>query len=114
MAYSPATQEVWGWRPKIEQFHRESRRVICVAKCLAQKVRIVCNHIGCGISVWARLKRVAYQTRRTIYQVRYNPFTEFVFRELRSPSSRMELAYVQALITRRVRHRGRVGRRGCI
>jgi hypothetical protein len=49
--WTPATQEVWNWRPTIEQFHREAKQVTGIAKCQARKARIVRNHIGCAMLV---------------------------------------------------------------
>jgi len=90
--WTPATQKVWDWRPAIEQFHRESKQLTGIAKCQARKARIVRNHIGCAMLVWVCLKRVAYQTGRTIYQVKHNLLSEYMRSELRSPSLRMVLA----------------------
>src|SRR6266496_5698660 len=71
-ASTPAVQEVCGWRWKIEQFHREAKQVTGLEGCQCRKARIVRNHIGCAILVWVRLKQVATDTQRTIYQVKHD------------------------------------------
>jgi hypothetical protein len=42
--------------------------------------------------VWGQLKRVAYQTARTIYQVKHDLFSDYLRRELRNPRVKMFLA----------------------
>ena len=43
-----ATQEVCGFRWKIEQFHREGKQVTGLEHCQCRKARIQRNHIGCA------------------------------------------------------------------
>jgi len=42
--------------------------------------------------VWARLKRVAYETHRTIYQVKKELLSDYLCQQLKSPSIQMVLA----------------------
>jgi len=90
--WTPATQEVWGWRPKIEAFHREDKQVTGVASCQCRRARIVRNHIGCAMLVWVRLKQVAQETGQTIYQVKHALLSDDLRQQLRSPSVQMVLA----------------------
>lgn len=87
-----ATQEVCGWRWKVEQFHREGKQVTGVERCQCRKARMQRNHIGCAILVWIRLKQVAEQTARTIYQVKHDLLDDYMREQLRSPAVKMMLA----------------------
>lgn len=90
--WTPATQEVWGWRSKIEEFHRESKQLTGIENCQCRQARIVRNHIGCAMLVWVRLKQVAYQTKQTIYQVKHGMFSDYLRQQFKSPAIRMTLA----------------------
>jgi hypothetical protein len=90
--WTPATQEVWGWRPKIEEFHREDKQLTGIESCQCRRARIVRNHIGCAMLVWVRLKQVAYETSQTIYQVKHGLLSDYLRQQLRSPAVRMVLA----------------------
>ena len=90
--WTPATQEVWGWRPKIEAFHREDKQLTGVEGCQCRRARIVRNHIGCAMLVWVRLKHVAHETGQTIYQVKHGLLSKYLRQQLRSPTVRMALA----------------------
>ncbi len=90
--WTPATQDVWGWRAKIEEFHREDKQLTGVDRCQSRRARIVRNHIGCAMLVWVRLKQVACETGQTIYQVKHGLLADYLRQQLRSPSVRMTLA----------------------
>jgi len=90
--WTPATQDVWNWRPKIEEFHRESKQVTGIESCQCRTARIVRNHIGCAMLVWVRLKEVAYQTGQTIYQVKHGMLSDYLRQQFRSPAVQMTLA----------------------
>jgi hypothetical protein len=90
--WTPATQDVWGWRAKIEEFHREDKQLTGVDRCQCRRARIVRNHIGCAMLVWVRLKQVAYQTNQTIYQVKHGMLSDYPRQQLRSPAVPMVLA----------------------
>jgi Transposase DDE domain len=66
-----ATQEVCGIRWKIEQLHREGKQVTGLERCQCRKARIQRNPIGCAFLVWVRLKELAAQTGRTVYQLKH-------------------------------------------
>lgn len=87
-----AVQEVCGLRWKIEQFHRETKPLTGLEGCQCRKARIIRNHIGCAILVWIRLKQVAHETHRTIYQVKHGLLSDFLRQQLRSPPIQMTLA----------------------
>jgi hypothetical protein len=85
-------QEVCGLRWKIEQFHRETKQLTGIEGCQCRKARLVRNHIGCAVLVWVRLKQVAYETHRTIYQVKNGLLSDYLRQQLKSPSIQMVLA----------------------
>jgi hypothetical protein len=87
-----ATQEVCGWRWKIEQVHREGKQVTGLERCQCRKARIQRNHIGCAFLVWVRLKELATQTGRTVYQLKHGLLDEYLIQQLRNPSLKMILA----------------------
>lgn len=88
-AWTPATQKVWGWRSKIEEFHREVKQLTGIGRCQCRLARIIRNHIACAMLVWVRLKQVAYRTGRSIYQVKHELWHGYLRLQLRSPSLRM-------------------------
>lgn len=90
--WTPATQDAWGWRTKIEEFHREDKQLTGVDRCQCRRARIVRNHISCAMLVWVRLKQVAYETGQSIYQVKHGMLSDYLRQQLRSPSVQMVLA----------------------
>jgi len=91
-------QDVCGFRWKVEQFHimpfgyRETKQLTGLEGNQCRKARIVRNHIGCAILVWIRLKQVAVETHRTVYQVKHDLLSDYLRQQLRSPSVQMCLA----------------------
>jgi hypothetical protein len=85
-------QDVCGFRWKVEQFHRETKQLTGIEGNQCRKARIVRNHIGCAILVWLRLKQVAVETHRTVYQVKHELLSDYLRQQLRSPSIQMCLA----------------------
>jgi len=87
-----ATQEVCGFRWKIEQLHREGKHVTGLERCQCRKARIQRNHIGCAFLVWARLKALAAQTGRTVYQLKHGLLDDYLIQQLKNPSLKMVFA----------------------
>jgi len=87
-----ATQEACGFRWKIEQLHREGKQVTGLERCQCRKARIQRNHIGCAFVVWVRLKALAAQTGRTVYQLKYGLLDDYLIQQLKNPSLKMVLA----------------------
>ena len=75
-------------RWQVEVFHRELKQLTGTEKCQCRKARSQRNHLACCYFVWLSLKIVAKKTLRTLYQVRNSLFSDFLKRELRSPSIR--------------------------
>jgi len=89
---TPAVREVCGIRWKIEQFHRETRQLTGIGGCECRKSRIVRNHIGCSILVRVCLKKIAYETNKTIYQIKHGLLSAYLKYQLKSPEVKMVLA----------------------
>ena len=85
-------QDVCGFHWKVEQFHRETKQLTGLESGQCRKARIVRNHIGCAILVWGRLKQVAYQTQRTIYQVKHGLLDDYLRQQLKAPTIKTCLA----------------------
>ncbi len=77
-----ATQEACGFRWRIEQLHREGKQVNGLERCQCRKARIQRNHIGCVFLVWVRLKELAVQTGRTVYQLKQGLLYDYLTRNL--------------------------------
>ncbi|OWY64333.1 transposase [cyanobacterium TDX16] len=85
-------QDVCDVRWKIEEFHRELKQLTGVEACQCRKARIQRNHIACALLVWSRLKAFAYNTGKTIYQIKHQMLSDYLTEQLKHPSIRMALA----------------------
>ena len=74
------------------EFHRELKQLTGVEAILCRKSRIQRNHIACALLVWNRLKSIAYQTGRTVYQIKHGMLSYYLIEQLRHPSVQMTLA----------------------
>ena len=91
-ASTHAVQDVCGIRWKIEEFHREFKQLTGAEACQCRKARIQRNPIACALLVWSRLKTIAYQTGRTVYQVKQGMLSDYLIEQLKHPSVQMSLA----------------------
>jgi DDE superfamily endonuclease len=87
-----ATRDECAVRWKIEQLHRELKQVTGIEKCQCRKERIQRNHIGCAMLVWAALKRLAYKTGKTVYQLKQGLLDDYMTKELARPSIQFNFA----------------------
>ena len=81
-----ATQEACSHRWRIEQLHREGKQLTGLEHCQCRLARIQRNHIGCALLVWVRLKALAIQTGKTVYQLKRELLDDYLAQQLRSPS----------------------------
>lgn len=79
-------------RWKIEEFHREIKQLTGIESCQCRKAAIQKNHIGCAMLVWAKLKEMAYQTGKTIYQLKHALLDAFMIQTLANPTLQLNLA----------------------
>ena len=87
-----ATQQVCGFRWRIEQLHREGKQVTGLERCQCRKARIQRNHIASAFLVWVRLKELALQTAQTVYQLKHGLLDDYLRQQLKNPSINMSLA----------------------
>ncbi len=79
-------------RWKIEEFHREAKQLTGIERCQCRAGRIQRNHIACAMLVWSRLKNLAYQSGRTVYQIKHGLLHAYLVQQLKNPSVQMVLA----------------------
>ncbi|MDQ3834556.1 MAG: transposase [Actinomycetota bacterium] len=79
-------------RWKIEEFHREAKQLTGIERCQCRSSRIQRNHIACALLVWSRLKHLAYQSGRTVYQIKHGLLHDYLVQQLKNPSVQMVLA----------------------
>ena len=85
-------QKVRGVRWKIEEFHRETKQLTGIEGCQCRTGGIQRNHIACAMVVWSRLKHLAYQSQRTVYQIKHGLLHDYLVQQLKNPSVQMVLA----------------------
>jgi len=73
-------------RWQIEEFHRSFKQLTGSEKCQCRKARSQRNHLACCFHAWVSLKKIAKQTKQTLYQVRNNLFTDFLKMQLKCPT----------------------------
>lgn len=78
------------WR--IEELHREAKQLTGIERCQCRVGRIQRNHIACALLVWSRLKDLAYQSGRTVYQIKHGLLHDYLVQQLKNPSVQMVLA----------------------
>jgi len=86
------TREVCAIRWKIEQLHREAKQVTGLEHCQCRAGRIQRNHIACAMLVWCRFKELAYETGRTVYQIKFGQLSDYLIQQLKTPSVKMAFA----------------------
>jgi hypothetical protein len=91
-ASTDAVQDVCDVRWKIEEFHRELKQLTGVEACQCRKARIQRNHIACALLVWSRLKVIAYESGRTVYQIKHGMLSDYLKGQLKHPSVQMTFA----------------------
>lgn len=87
-----AVRQACGFRWKIEQTHREAKQTTGLEACQCRKARLQRNHIACAFLVWARLKHLATETGRTVYQLKHGLLDDYLMQQLKNPSLRMAFA----------------------
>ncbi len=75
-------------RWSIEQFHREAKQLTGLQACQCRLARSQRNHIALALRTWACLKRLAYQSKTTVYQLKQGLLDDYLRRELALPTLR--------------------------
>lgn len=86
------TKRICAIRWYVEQFHREINQLTGIEQCQCRKQRIQRNHIACAMNVWVFLKKVAYQTGKTVYQLKQELMKNYLVEELAKPQLKMSFA----------------------
>jgi hypothetical protein len=79
------------YRWKIEEFHRELKQLTGIQSCQCRSARIQRNHIACAILAWNYLKKLAYLTKCTVYQLKHFSLSSYLTQELKKPFLKMKL-----------------------
>ena len=75
-----------GIRWTVEQFHREDKQITGLECCQCRLSRSQRNHIALAALTWLRFKQEAYQTRKTVYQLKQQLLDDYLRKELTNPS----------------------------
>ena len=81
-----AAEEKSGLRWKVEQFHREEKQITGIESCQCRKQRSQRNHIGIAMLVWTKMKAIAYQSKKTVYQLKFDLLDHYLLQQLANPS----------------------------
>lgn len=84
-----AVREVCGISWKIEQFHRETKQPKGIEGCGYRKSHIVRNHTGCSCPGMSQ--KTAYETGKTVYQIKHDLLSDYLKYQLKSPCVKMTL-----------------------
>ncbi len=60
--------------------------------CQCCKARIQSNHIACAFLVWVRLKHLAAETGRIVYQLKHGLLDDDLIQQLKRPALTMTFA----------------------
>lgn len=66
----------------IECLHRELKQLTGIAKCQCRKALSQRTHIFCAMLVWNEIKKIAYDTFVSAYQVKVEPLRKYLINEL--------------------------------
>jgi len=81
--HTVAAEEKSRIRWTVGQFHRETKQVTGLQCCQCHSQR---NHIALAALTWLRFKQWAYQTRKTVYQLKQQLLEHYLRKELAYPS----------------------------
>jgi hypothetical protein len=79
------TQEESSIRWKVEQFHREIKQTLGIAKCQCRKNRSQRNHILCSMLSWIYLTKQAVKTSTTIYKIKKKQLDDYMMNVMKHP-----------------------------
>ena len=72
----------------VEQFHRQDKQTTGIECCQCRKERSQRNHIAIAMLVWTRLKTIAYQVKKTVYQLKFGQLHDYLHQQLAHPTLR--------------------------
>jgi hypothetical protein len=69
-------------RWKVEQLHREEKQLTGIENCQCRLQRSQRNHIAIASMVWLTFKKVAYQTQKSVYNLKKSLLDEYMIQQL--------------------------------
>ena len=81
-----AAEEKSSFRWKVEQLHREEKQITGIQNCQCRLQRSQRNHIAIACLVWVCFKKVAYQTKQTVYRLKNSLLDEYLIQQIKYPS----------------------------
>ncbi|MEY3270862.1 MAG: hypothetical protein RIS89_966 [Bacteroidota bacterium] len=69
-------------RWKVEQLHREEKQLTGIENCQCRLQRSQRNHIAIASMVWLTFKKIAYQTQKTVYNLKKSLLDEYMVQQL--------------------------------
>jgi len=72
-------------RWQVEELHRGFKQLTGSEKCQCRKARSQRNHLACCYHAWLSLKVKATQLHKTLYQVKSDLLSDYLWAELRNP-----------------------------
>lgn len=79
-----ATEKECSIRWKVEQLHREEKQTTGIQNCQCRLQRSQRNHIAIASLVWVTLKKAAYQTKKTVYNLKNSLLDEYMTLQMKS------------------------------
>ena len=70
----------------MEQFYRERKQLTGVQACQCRLVRSQRDHIALAVRAWTCLKQAAYQTQKTVHQLKQRFIDEYMRYESIKPA----------------------------
>ena len=84
--HTQAAEKESSIRWTIELFQREAKQLTGIQNCQCRIARSQRNHIAMASLVWIKLKRLAYSTQKTIYQLKQSLLDDYSSAQLSNPS----------------------------
>ena len=84
-------------RWKIEEFNREIKQLTGWGFCQCRLRIIQKNHIVCAMLVWNFFKRFATKIGKSIYQVKHELLSKYLTDQLKNPSIKMKVIWLEKL-----------------
>lgn len=81
-----AAEEKSSFRWKVEQLHREEKQITDIQNCQCRLQRSQRNHIAIACLVWVSFKKVAYQTKQTVYSLKISLLDDYLIQQMKHAS----------------------------
>lgn len=78
-----AAEEKSSFRWKVEQLHREEKQITGIQNCQCRLQRSQRNHIAIASLVWISFKKIAYQTKQTVYNLKNSLLDDYLIQQMK-------------------------------